>query len=264
MEEPEEQVDYSSDPSEGDSIFYSGIQMVVNIAPGGDVCRSGIPHGKVGVWCRPGNPHGSVGVWVKGSEMFTQAITQSVPYSSSGVTDGLVSSAFVGIRSGGIGIPNVDFSEPEVSSLGFPFPSIPIFSSSDPPSPLFLSEEVHSILSKYFLEPLSSVGAEALPTDLSSPGSVYPKYSSSSHGGGLGTRVPSPGQDFFVSRVLEEPIVRTDPVVVVSPSNSGRQWEEESPVRKRPKQVKKKELFPWRWAKWLRWKTFPSILSEPW
>ena len=103
----------------------------------------------------------------------------------------------------------------------FPFPSIPIYSFG-PPSPIFLPEEVHSILYDLCLEPLPLVGVETLPADLSSPGIFYLEYSSSSHGGGLGTGVLLPGPEYFVSRVLEDPIGRSGPIAGVSTSSSCR------------------------------------------
>lgn len=193
MEKLEEQVDYLFDSSEGDTIFYSCFRPAVSIAPGGGFCRSGSPLGLTGDGCRNVNPHGHVGVWVGGSVSPTAAIMQPVHFSSGGLADGLVFGASVCVGSGSFGSPNVDFPGPGAVSLSFPFSSVSFFSSSGPPSPLFLSEEVHSILKDFCSEPLSLAAAEAFLADLSSPRGFLSDFSSSSQGGGSRDGVLTPG-----------------------------------------------------------------------
>ena len=52
--------------------------------------------------------------------------------------------------------------------------------------------------------------------------------------------VTSPSLDTFFSRILEEPMGPSIPATTASLSSSGQDREANSPVRKRPKQVRKK------------------------
>ena len=178
--------------------------------------------------------------------------------------EGLVTKASEGIEGEGIGSPNVDYFCFGASSLGLSYLGVSIFSSIRPSSPLFLLEEVHSILSDYCSEPLPSANVGVLLTTLYSPSNFLPEILCPSQEGGLGVGVSSPGLDIFFSRVLEELIGPIDQVAAVSPSNLGRVREAKSPDRKRPKQVRKKVPFLWQLEKLLRWKIFPSTMSELW
>jgi hypothetical protein len=137
--------------------------------------------------------------------------------------------------------PNVAFSRPGGICLGSPFPSIPIFSFG-PSSLIFLLDIFHSILADYCKEPLPSMGADILPANLSSLGSFFPYFSSSSQSGGLGTGGLSLGPEYFALRVLEKPIERSALVGGVSPTSLSKQREVVSPVRKKPKFVQKKRV----------------------
>lgn len=85
------------------------------------------------------------------------------------------------------------------------------------------------------MEPLPSVGVDILPTDLSSPGSFLPEFSSSSQSGDFGTGGQSSSPELFVSKVLEDPIGRSTLAGRASSTIFGEQREVVFPVRKKPK-----------------------------
>lgn len=127
------------------------------------------------------------------------------------------------------------------SCSGPPDLSIPI-SSPGHSSPLFLSEEVQSILEDYCSEPLPSVGADTLLVNLSSLGSFTPDFFSSDLGEGFSLGGSVSSTELFASRVFEEPMGRTSQEGGSSPSSSGEQREGVFPARKKPKLVRKKRV----------------------
>lgn len=96
---------------------------------------------------------------------------------------------------------------------------IPIFTAG-PISPIFIFEEVHSILANFGSEPILSVGTDILPEDLSAPGKVFLELSSSSLSGGIDSGIQYLNPELFSLKVLVEPHGRLAQGGVVSPSSS--------------------------------------------
>jgi hypothetical protein len=126
------------------------------------------------------------------------------------------------------------------SLLGLHSSGVSIFSSCGPSSSLFLSKEVQTILRDYCSEPISSTIVGDFTIAQYPPSSILVENPYPSEEGGLGVDVSSPGLKKFLSRILEETISLNSPATSISLLSSCQIREANSPVRKNPKQVRKK------------------------